>query len=191
MSDLSFADDMFFDRAGLDRVRVQAIVDDSLQGADDGELFLEYRQAENLVFDDGRLKSAAFDTMQGFGLRAVSGEAAGYSHSSELSESAIKRAAGTVRAVLNGANGTFADAPTGTNRALYTDVNPLGDADFAVKVGLLEEIDSYARARDGRVRQVMASLSGEWQLVEIVRPGGLRGRRRAAARAAVRVGGRR
>lgn len=174
MSDLSQADDMFFNRAGLDRTRIQSVVDEALHGADDGELFLEYRQAEGLVFDDGRLKSAAFDTSQGFGLRAVSGEAAGYSHSSELSEDAVKRAAGTVRAVLSGGSGSFAEAPSGTNRSLYTDVNPLGEADFTAKVDLLKEIDGYARSRDSRVSQVTASLAGEWQLIEIVRPGGLR-----------------
>ena len=174
MSDLSQADDMFFNRAGMDRTRIQSVVDDALHGADDGELFLEYRQAESLVFDDGRLKSAAFDTSQGFGLRAVSGEAAGYSHSSELSEEAVKRAAGTVRSVLTGTSGEFADAPSGTNRSLYTGVNPLGEADFAAKVELLKEIDAFARSRDPRVSQVMASVAGEWQVIEIVRPGGLR-----------------
>ena len=78
---------------GLDRERVQSLVDDALKGADDGELFLEYRQSESFSFDDGRLKAASFDTMQGFGLRAVAGEATGYAHASELSEEAIKRAA--------------------------------------------------------------------------------------------------
>ena len=40
---------------------------------DDGELFLEYSQSESVALDDGRIKSAAFDTTQGFGLRAVVG----------------------------------------------------------------------------------------------------------------------
>ncbi len=96
MTDLAHTDELFFTRAGMDRPRVQAIVDDALHGADDGELFLEYRQSESLTFDDGRLRSASFDTTQGFGLRAVSGEATGYAHASELSEAAIARAAATV-----------------------------------------------------------------------------------------------
>ena len=60
---------------------------------DDGELFLEYSQSESVALDDGRIKSASFDTTQGFGLRAVAGEAAGYAHASELSEPAMRRAA--------------------------------------------------------------------------------------------------
>ena len=58
------------DRAGLDRSRVSNLIKRGLDGADDGELFLEYRQAEVLVFDNNRLKQATYDTAQGFGLRA-------------------------------------------------------------------------------------------------------------------------
>ena len=36
----------------------------------------------------------------------------------------------------------------------------------------LETIDAYARAKDPRVRQVTASISGNWQLVEILRADG-------------------
>ena len=71
MSHLAATDDLFFNRAGLDQRRLEKVVDDALDGADDGELFLEYRQSESLAFDDGRLKSASFDTSQGFGLRSV------------------------------------------------------------------------------------------------------------------------
>ncbi|MBL6946862.1 MAG: metalloprotease TldD [Rhodospirillales bacterium] len=174
MSDIGATDELFFDRAGLDRERTARIVDESLRGADDGELFLEYRQSESLVFDDGRLKSASFDTAQGFGLRAVAGEATGYSHSSELSEAAIRRAGGTVRAVLGGEGGAIAEPPVGTNQSLYSDDNPLGLVEFEKKVDLLAGMDEYARSKDERVRQVMASLSGEWQAVQILRPGGVR-----------------
>ncbi|MEE8499850.1 MAG: metallopeptidase TldD-related protein, partial [Kiloniellales bacterium] len=174
MSQIATADELFFTRAGLDRARIEAIVDEALAGADDGELFLEYCQSEALSFDDGRLKSASFDTSQGFGLRAVSGEAAGYAHASELSEDAIRRAAETVKSVHAGHGGTMALPPGGTNRVLYSDANPLGEAPFEAKVKLLSEIDAYARAKDPRVRQVTASIAGTWQAVQIVRPGGAR-----------------
>src|SRR5207344_3448052 len=106
--------------------RVERLVGDALHGMDDGELYLEYSQSESVALDDGRIKSASFDTTQGFGLRAISGETAGYAHASELSEAAIRRAATAVRAVASGHAGTIADPPPGTNRSLYTDLNPLG-----------------------------------------------------------------
>jgi TldD protein len=174
MTDLAASDALFFERTGMDPARIEALVDQSLAGMDDGELYLEYSQSESLALDDGRIKSASFDTTQGFGLRAVAGEAAGYAHASELSEAAIRRAAATVRAVASGHSGVFAEPPPGTNRSLYTDQNPLGLVDLGAKTRLLADIDAYARSRDPRVKQVMASLSGVWQAVQIIRPDGRR-----------------
>ena len=107
MTDLAVSDALFFEHTGMDPNRIEALVDQSLAGMDDGELYLEYSQSESLALDDGRVKSASFDTTQGFGLRAVAGEAAGYAHASELSEAAIRRAADTVRAVASGHSGVF------------------------------------------------------------------------------------
>ncbi|MGI9412552.1 MAG: metalloprotease TldD [Hyphomicrobiales bacterium] len=163
---------MFFTDTELDRDRTERIVADALSDCDDGELFLEYRQTEALVFDDGRLKSASFDTTQGFGLRAVAGEATGYAHASELSEAALKRAASSIDAVKAGHSGEASEAPPGTNRTLYVDNNPLSAQSFEDKVALLQEIDAYARGLDDRVGQVSASLTGNWQAVELVRADG-------------------
>jgi len=160
------------DRAELDRGKVRQIIGRGLDGADDGELFLEYRQAEALTFDNGRLKQATYDTVQGFGLRAVKDEAVGYAHASDLSEGALERAAEAVRAVKGGHSGTYAEAPARTNRKLYGDENPLGFPAFEAKVKLLESIDAYAREKDARVRQVSASVAASWQVVEILRADG-------------------
>src|SRR5690242_9071582 len=172
MSNLIEADRLFFERAGLDRSRIERTVADSLKGADDGELYLEYAQSEALSYDDGRLKSASFDTTQGFGLRAVSGETHGYAHASELSEAAIKRAAETVKAVHAGRGGKLDVAPSGTNKQLYKPDNPISLVPFESKVKVLQEIDAYARAKDPRVKQVMASVSASWQAIEILRGDG-------------------
>src|SRR5579859_4956110 len=71
MSHDAVTEEMFFQRAGLDRDSTNRLVADALTGADDGELFLEYRQSESISLDDGKIKSANFDTSMGFGLRAV------------------------------------------------------------------------------------------------------------------------
>jgi TldD protein len=160
------------DRAGLDKAKVEKLLARGLDGADDGELFLEYRQTEGLGFDNGRLKQATYDTAQGFGLRAVKDEAVGYAHASDLSEGAIARAADAVRAVKGGHSGRYAEPPGRTNRKLYDDENPLGEPNFETKVKLLEAIDAYARAKDPRVRQVTASIGANWQVVEILRADG-------------------
>ena len=172
MADLPITDQLFFERAGLDRARTEAIVSEALHGTDDGELFLEYSQSESISFDDGRVRNASFDTTQGFGLRAISGETTGYAHAADLSEDALRRAGDTVKTVLTGHGGMHAETPTGSNCRLYSTDNPLGQIKFETKVALLAEIDEYARSKDDRVRQVMASLSGEWQAIQILRADG-------------------
>ena len=151
---------------------LRQIVAGALDGADDGELFVEHRQGEALVFDNGQLKTANFNTDRGFGLRAVAGEATGYAHSGELSQAALKRAAAAVAAVKHGHAGTFADAPAGSNHKLYGEENPILEPGFEAKSKLLQEIDAFLRAQDPRVRQVTVSLASSWQHIEILRPDG-------------------
>ncbi len=173
---LAVTDRLFFERAdsALDRAAAERLTADALAGSDDGELFLEYRESEAVSLDDGRIRSAGFDTTLGFGLRSVAGEATGYAHAGEVSEAALRRAAGTVRAVAAGHSGTAAESPRASNARLYSDANPLSAMDFSERTALLAEIDGYARAKDSRVKQVMASLMGEWQAVQIVRADGRR-----------------
>ena len=144
---------------------------ETLGAADDGELYLQYRKAEAFGFDDGRLKTASYDTNAGFGLRAVSGEMTAFAHANELSEAAIRRA-GETMALIDPSKGAKAPPPQGNNRHLYTDADPLDLVPFADKVNLCQTIDAAARARDPRVAQVSVGLSGTWSVVEIVRPDG-------------------
>jgi TldD protein len=158
----------------LDPDRALRLLRETLAGADDGELFLERRRSESLLFDDGRLKTASYDAAEGFGLRAVRGETAGYAHATEISEAALKRAAETARLAVGAGGGTLAAPPKPTNQRLYTDHDPFDDAEFAVKVEMLREIDGYLRGLDPRVVQVSASVAASMQEVEILRPEGIR-----------------
>ena len=169
---LAATDALFYGSHALDPDAAQRIVRDALTQADDGELFLEYRESESIVLDDGRIRSAGFETTKGFGLRAVCGETAGYAHAADISESALKRAAATVASVAAGHHGVQAEPPRATNSRLYSPLNPLSDDGFAARTVLLGEIDAYARAKDSRVVQVSASVFGEWQAVQIVRADG-------------------
>lgn len=160
------------DNFDASRDDIERLVAQSLKGSDDGEIFIEYRESESLGFDNGRLKTGSFNQDQGFGLRAVAGEAIGYAHAGELSLAALKRAGEAVSATVSGHSGTYSAAPSGTNLSLYSDENPIGSPTFDAKVRLLQEIDAYLRTKDPKVRQVSVSLAGSWQQVEILRADG-------------------
>src|SRR5216684_3305239 len=174
INNLATAEGLFFGKDGLNRGRTDKLVADALAGCDDGELYLEYVQSEGLSFDDGKLKSASYDTSQGFGLRSVMGEATGFAHASALDEPALKRAVATVKAVRSGKSGKSDESPRGTNRLLYADDNPIDGEGFEKKVKLLQDIDAYVRGKEPKARQVSISLGASWQVVEIIKAGGWR-----------------
>ncbi|MGD9471274.1 MAG: metalloprotease TldD [Novosphingobium sp.] len=149
----------------------QALARETLAQCDDGELYLQFIASEAFGFDDGRLKTCDYSRDAGFGLRGVSGEMTGFAHANEISAAAIRRAGETLQ-LLDPASGQPAAAPRRNNRHLYTDASPLDLVPFADKVSLLERIDAAARARDPRVAQVSASITGSWSVVEIVRADG-------------------
>lgn len=156
----------------LDEAEALATLRAALSGAEDGELFLERRRSEALVLDDGRIRQASYDASEGFGLRAVRQDVAGYAHSTEISLSALKRAAETARLAVGDGGGVMAAPPAGTNRQLYAPIDPLAGSSFALRLETLREIDAFARDLDARVVQVTASLAASLQEVEILRPEG-------------------
>ncbi|WP_367160769.1 metalloprotease TldD [Kozakia baliensis] len=171
LSALAVTDKLFFEGAGsrLSREDAERLTAKGLRGVDDGELFLEYRESEAISLDDGVIRAASFDTSSGFGMRSVLGTETGFAHSDELSESALSRAVDAVSVVRQGRDGTLALPPNATNRKLYSEASPLSDTDFAQRAAVLSEIDAYARGLDKRIVQVSASLSAEWQAIQIMR----------------------
>lgn len=158
-------------RNHLDLPETLKVLETCLDGAEDGELFLEQTKSETLLFDDGNLKKSNFNSAKGFGLRAVNGESIGYAHSTKLTGEALKFAAQTVQlAIKNPAKKT--NSPNKTAAHLYSNEDPIDTISFDKKVNLLREIDDYARSRDRRVVQVSASSAAALQELVILRPDG-------------------
>ena len=113
---MSSADPRRFLYRSLDPDGARRLASKHLSSHDDGELYLQYSASESFGFDDGRLKTADYNTASGFGLRGVSGETTAFSHANEISEAAIDRAAATLK-LLDPANGIPAPPPPRTNQA--------------------------------------------------------------------------
>tara|TARA_B100000029_G_scaffold56099_1_gene50814 strand:+ start:11980 stop:13413 length:1434 start_codon:yes stop_codon:yes gene_type:complete len=164
--------DIFFKNENLDFNKTEKIVNESLRKADDGELFLEFKQSENFTFDNKKIKNASSSTEKGFGIRSVKDDTSAYSHSSEISEKNIKNSGKIVQSILSSSSKSKIINPIRTNKKHYSNINPLNSFTSEEKTKLLRSIDEYARKYDKRVKQVSASLSGEWQAIHIIRKGG-------------------
>jgi TldD protein len=140
------------------------------------DLYFQYTRFESWNLEEGIVKSGSFGIDQGVGVRAVCGERQAFSYSDEISVAALRAAAQATRSIASQGAGRArvgAHATKGRSRGLYVKTDPLGSLDSTAKVQLLEKIEQMARQRDPRVRQVMASLTGEYDVVLIARSDGV------------------
>jgi TldD protein len=139
--------------------------------ADFADLYFQYLRSESFSLEEGIVKSGSFDIEQGVGVRAVSGEKTAFAYSDDLSEEALLEAATTARAIA-GAGGGAARVGTlqpRSTKSLYAASDPVAALAAAEKIRLLERIEQMARARDARVKQVMANLAGDYEVVLVAR----------------------
>jgi TldD protein len=153
---------LFRERFGVDEGSVARTLSNALEGpADAADLFFEYATRDAVVLEEGIVKSGDRHLVQGVGVRVAAGERQGYAHSDEISTESLRLAAGTARAIAGGrgaARGVALRGPGAPPRDLYPVGSAPTDVPVADKVALLERIDRHARARDPRVREVLASL---------------------------------
>ena len=141
---------------------------------DYADLYFQYARSEAWSLEEGIVKSGSFNIEQGVGVRALSGEKTAFAYSDDISMAALQAAAGTTRAIA--AAGAQRLAPLLKRRkqpaALYAGNDPIASLDDAAKVRLLERLEAMARAADTRVREVMASVAGTWEVVLVARSDG-------------------
>lgn len=175
---VAVTDHLFFGaQSGLEQGKTIKIVDEALSSCDDGELYLEYALSEALVWDDGQLKEASFDTERGFGLRGVLEDRFSYGHSSDMKEHSLKEAAELAQTMKQAQSGNMVamamqEKPPAPKKKLYSANDPVAGVAFADKIKLLQDIDSYIRSKDNRIRQVSVSMTGSWKAVQILCAGG-------------------
>jgi TldD protein len=141
---------------------------------DYADLYFQYARSEAWSLEEGIVKSGSFNIEQGVGVRAISGEKTAFAYSDDISLAALQAAANTTRAIA--AAGSQRLAPLLQRRqqpaALYAGNDPIASLDDAAKVKLLERLEAMARAADSRVREVMASIAGTWEVVLVARSDG-------------------
>ena len=90
----------FFKNSDIDASQAEAIVTETLKNCDDGELYLENHKSESIVLDDNKIKSSTYNSDQGYGFRAVTGEVVAYSHSNDISKESLKKSSDNLKDTL-------------------------------------------------------------------------------------------
>jgi TldD protein len=174
---LSTARALLLEPYGLDETHLQrALASVFEHRADYADLYFQYTRSESYALEEGIVKSGSFGIDQGVGVRAVSGERTAFSYSDDISNDALLQAARTVRSIARSGSGKTAPATqlqTRAQKALYGVDDPVASLPATEKIRLLEALEQLARAVDPRVKQVMANLSSEYDVVLVARSDGL------------------
>jgi len=161
----------FFTDTDLTREQAEQLVSETLKNCDDGELFFESSKSESFILDDQKIKNTSYDTSIGYGLRAVTEDVTAYAHSNEISKTSLSDSSKKILSSLKNKNGKLDSAPARSNSKMYSDINPIEAKPFNEKVSILKNVDEYLRKKGSIVKQVTASISGEYQEIEIIKSG--------------------
>lgn len=175
---LATARSLLLEPFGLDEAVLQRAL--GVIGAhriDDADLYFQYTRSEGWSLEEGIVKSGSFGIDQGVGVRAVAGEKTAFAYSDDISETALLDAAATVRTIAAAGQSRRVKvggppARLARSRLLYAPLDPIASLDSHQKVALLEKVERLARAKDPRIKQVMASVAGEYDVVLVARADG-------------------
>ena len=187
---IDVAENLLLESHELTATQVESVLGNIMQSqVDDADIYFQTTRSEGWSLEEGIVKAGSFSIDQGVGVRAVSGEKTAFAYSDDVSLPSLKSASAAVREI--GASGNTQLVAAGRGSGLlssadrYLPLDPIASLEAPAKVAMLEKLEQLARAIDPRVKQVMASLAGEYDVVMVQRADG---QRIADIRPLVRVG---
>jgi TldD protein len=177
LSRLATARSLLLEPYGLDEAKLLSALREVFKHkVDYADAYFQYTRAESWSLEEGIVKTGSFGIDQGVGVRAIVGDKTAFAYSDDISEAALLDASRTVRSIASQGAGRMKVAGKAKNakvKALYGNIDPLAALNSDAKVALLQKVDRLARAKDVRVKQVMAGLAGEYDVVLVARSDGV------------------
>lgn len=175
MTRFSFVDQYLLAPQGLTLQNIESALAGIYSTAVDfADFYFQYEMSESWSLEESIVKSGSFALDQGVGVRVIQGEKAGFAYADALDLVALNRAAQAAKGIVQSGSVKklkikLDDWRAQENqKALYLPHNPLESLTPEDKVMLLQKIDQFARRKDPRIREVMASLSGNFEVVLIM-----------------------
>ncbi len=166
------AEEILLAPAGLSQQHLQKIISQMMHSGaiDSADLYFQSVVSESWLLEDSLVKEGIYNVERGVGVRALTGDKTGFAYSDDIYLSTVVEAAKAAKSIAHhGQNKVqIPNYQTVVPVPLYQDNNPLHEFSEAEKIKLLQEVDRVARAIDPRVNQVVASLSGSYEVIHIV-----------------------
>ncbi|HTN72086.1 MAG TPA: metalloprotease TldD [Methylomirabilota bacterium] len=144
--------------------------------ADYADLYFEYRKNEGISLEEGLVKNCSQSTSNGVGVRVLAETKTGYAHTDDITVENLELAARTAQYIAQNRQSELPVA-IGQTKSEAHDLYPVKvsvtDVPLDKKVGLLYDIDRYARGLDPRVKNVFVSLGSEYKVILVATSQGL------------------
>jgi TldD protein len=177
LAHLATAKQLLLDPFGLEEAQLQRVLATIFQHRTDyADLYFQYSRSESFSLEEGIVKSGSFDIEQGVGVRAIVGDKTAFAYSDDISLDSLTEAAISARSIARHGAGKVKVAPKVAVRSQssrYANGDPVASLDAAAKVRMLEKVEQLARARDPRVKQVMASVGADYDVILVARSDGV------------------
>ncbi len=167
---LSLAQQTLLEPAGLSQNDLTKILESILgHQVDAADLYFQAIWHEGWGIEDGIVKNGSYTIDRGVGVRAMCGEKTGFAYSDDIILPALEDAAKSARSIAyHGGAGKLQAWQRPKKDLLYPSVNPLPSLTATDKIALLQKVDRLARQKDSRVKQVMANLSGLYEVMMVM-----------------------
>ncbi|WDU46870.1 metalloprotease TldD [Taylorella equigenitalis] len=138
------------------------------------DLYFQYTCSENWSLEEGIVKTGGFSISQGVGVRAVAHEKTAFSYSDELSADILLKNADTVKSIATQGSASVYIPKQGLvdTQKLYAPIDPINSMTSEEKLEILNKVEKYARAMSPEIKQVMAGLGSEFEVVLVASTGG-------------------
>ena len=177
LAHLATAKQLLLDPYLLDEAQLQKVLAMVFEHRTDyADLYFQYSRSESFSLEEGIVKSGSFDIEQGVGVRAIVGDKTAFAYSDDISLDSLTEAAVSARSIARHGQGKVKVASKVAVRsqpARYADADPVASLDASAKVRMLEKVEQMARARDPRVKQVMASVGADYDVILVARSDGV------------------
>lgn len=158
------------DPTGLNLNQLEHILHQLTGGSIDfADLYFQSSYSESWALEDHILKEGSFSIDRGVGVRAISGEKTGFAYADDFLLPSLQQAANAAHSIVKaGQNKSLGIFTKTKGHQLYLPVNPLQSYSEQDKVSILQDLDTYIRAKDKRIVQVNLSLLAEYEIILIM-----------------------
>lgn len=164
---LQLAEQQLLAPGGLSHTDLEKVLSHLMgPSVDYGDLYFQNTCHEAWALEDGLVRSGTHAVEQGVGIRAISGEKTGFAYADEIIMPSLLQASTAARAIARqGSQGSVQAWQRQNPQALYLPADPMQSMSADEKVELLQQIDTYTRSLDPRVKQVMVSIAATHETI--------------------------